>query len=302
MARDHQRRSILALIACLLVANAQATRAADIDWAKVASALGRPAPTPTADGVYRFGFPRSDLEVMVDGVAIRPALALGGWLAFMPMGNAAMAMGDLVLTQDEIGPVMKRLVEGGIEISAIHNHLLRAQPSPIYMHVEGHGDPIGLASVLREAVALTKIPSPPAAGAAVPPPPLEIDTAAIDAIVGAKGTVNSGVYQFNVPRTEPVHEAGMVIPVAMGSAHVVNFQPTGGGKAAITGDFVLLADEVNPVLRALHANGIEVTALHSHMLKDDPRLFFMHFWANADATALARGVREALDRTRGKRG
>jgi len=274
--------------------------AADIDWSKVAAAFGRPLPTAAAGGVYRFGLPRGDLKVVVDGVAIRPALALGGWIAFMPAGDGAMAMGDLVLTQGEINPVMKRLIEGGFEISAIHNHLLRAEPAPMYMHVSGHGDPLRLAETLRAALALSALPT--AAPPALPPPPVDIDTAEIDRVMQAKGTANGGVYQFTVPRAEPVRDDGMDVPIAMGSGHVINFQPTGGGKAAITGDFVLLADEVNPVLRALRAKGIEVTAVHSHMLRDDPRLFFMHFWANDDAVALACGVRAALDKTKAKGG
>jgi len=274
--------------------------AADIDWNKVATTFGRPLPQAAAGGVYRFGLPRSDLKVAVDGVTIKPAFALGGWIAFMPMGDGAMAMGDIVLTQEEINPVMKRLIAGGIEITAIHNHLLRANVMPMYMHVEGHGDPLKLAATLHDALALSKVPPP--AGTSPPQAALEFDMSGIDAAMGTKGTPNGGVYQFNVPRAEPVKEAGMEIPVAMGSAHAVNFQPTGGGKAAITGDFVLVADEVNPVLRSLRANNIEVTALHSHMLNEEPRVFFMHFWANADAVTLAKAVREALDKTKVKRG
>ena len=293
-------RRALTLVACVLLGSPVA-RAADIDWNKVATTFGRPLPTAAVGGVYRFGLPRSDLKVVVDGVTIKPALALGGWIAFMPMADGAMAMGDLVLTQDEINPVMKRLLAGGIEITAIHNHLLRADVMPMYMHVEGHGDPLKLAATLHDALALSKIPPPPA-GAPPAQATLEIDMSGIDMAMGAKGTSNGGVYQFSVRRSAPVKDAGMEMPIAMGSAHAINFQPTGGGKAAITGDFVLLADEVNPVLRALRANNIEVTALHSHMLNDEPRLFFMHFWANADAVTLAKGVREALDKTRAKRG
>jgi len=274
----------------LLLVSLAATpaRAADVDGAKVAAALGRPVPQQAAGGVYRLGLPRSDLKVVVDGVLIKPAFALGGWVAFMPAGDGAMVMGDLVLTQSEINPVMKRLIEGGFEISAIHNHLLRAEPSPIYMHIGGHGDAVALASTIHDAMALSALPA--AAPPSAPPPQVELDTAALDTVMGAKGAANGGVYQFNVARAAP------------GSAHVINFQPTENGKAAITGDFVLLAGEVNPVLRTLRAHGIEVTVLHSHMLRDDPRLFFMHFWANADAGTLARGVRAALDVTQGRRG
>jgi hypothetical protein len=160
------------------------------------------------------------------------------------------------------------------------------------------GDGVKLATVLHQALAMSKTPMTATAPAAGPAPALDIDTAMLDRTLGAKGAVNGGVYQFNIPRAAPVKAGGMVVPTAMGSAIAINFQPTGGGKAAITGDFVLAADEVTPVMRALRSNGIEVTALHSHMLDDDPRMFFMHFWANNDAAALARGLRAALDKAK----
>jgi hypothetical protein len=263
------------------------------DWTKVADALGKSG-TEMPGNVYRVGLPRTDLHVTLDGVAIKPTLALGSWLAFQSSGGMATVMGDLVLTEDEVNPVMKRLAEGGIEITALHNHLLRARPATFYMHVLGHGDPARLAAALHDGLALSGTPL----GNAVPasPQPPDLDTAMIDHTLGAKGKVVGGVYQIGIPRAEPVRDDGMDVPVAMGSAEVINFQPTGGGKAAITGDFVLTAAEVNPVLRALREHGIEVTALHNHMLNDAPRLFFMHFWANDDAGKLAQGLRAALDR------
>jgi Domain of Unknown Function (DUF1259) len=274
--------------------------AADIDWSKVDQALGKPG-TNQPGGVHKYGLPRSDLKITVDGVAIKPTLALGSWIAFMPMGNDAMFMGDLVLTDNEISPVMKRLIDDGIEITAIHNHLLRTSPSVFYMHVGGQGDPVKLAQTLHAALALSQTPfaapAPAAASAAI-----ELDTAAVDTALGAKGTVNGGVYQVNIPRAESISEDGMAVPPSMGTAIAINFQPTGGGKVAITGDFVLLGKEVNPVLRALRNNGIEVTALHSHMIDDSPHLFFMHFWANDDVGKLARGLRSALDLANVKRG
>jgi hypothetical protein len=206
-----------------------------------------------------------------------------------------MVMGDLVLTEEEISPVMKKLAAGGIEITALHNHLLRARPATFYMHVLGHGEPVALARALHEALLLTKTPfgAAPAASAA---PQIDLDTAMINRVLGAKGRIAGGVYQIGIPRAEPVTDNGMAVPPAMGSAEAINFQPTGAGKAAITGDFVLTANEVNPVLRALRDHGIEVTALHNHMLDEQPRLFFMHFWANDDAEKLARGLRAALDK------
>jgi hypothetical protein len=272
----------------------------DINWEKVDAALGRKA--AVAGDVHRYGFPRTDLNVTLDGVAIKPALALGGWIAFKPAHSGAMIMGDLVLLESEINPVMTAMIRNGLEITAVHNHLLRANPATFYMHVAGHGDPEKLATVLVQALQSSKTPlQPPAAAAA--PPAIDLDTAQLDRIMGVKGTSNGGVYQFGVSRRDPVTEGGMQIAPAgpMGVATGVGFQPTGGGKAAITGDFVLTGDEVNPVIKELRAAGIEVTAIHSHMLDEQPRLIFMHFWANDDAIKLAKGLRAALDKTASSR-
>jgi Domain of Unknown Function (DUF1259) len=270
--------------------------AQEINWQKVDDALGR-KPAVSGD-VRRYGFPRSDLTVTLDGVTIKPALALGGWVAFKPMHGEAMVMGDLVLLESEINPVMLKMIEGGLDITAVHNHLLRASPATFYMHVGGHGDPATMAAVIHDALAVSKTPlSMPAAAA--PPPAVDLDTTQLDQIMGAKGQANGGVYQFNVPRRDPVSMDGVAMtpPAPLGAAIGINFQPTGGGKAAITGDFVLTNDEVNPVIKALRANGIDVTAVHSHMLDEQPRLFFLHFWAVDDALKLAKGLRAALDKT-----
>ena len=270
--------------------------AADIDWKKVDAALGK---TATVSGeVHRYGLPRSDLHVTLDGVAIKPALALGGWVAFAPMHGQAMVMGDLVLLDTEITPVMTKLMDSGLEITAIHNHILRASPATFYMHVAGQGDPEKMAASLRAALSSeSKTPFDPPATTAAAAPSLDLDTAKIDEAMGAKGTVNGGVYQFGIPRREPATEGGMPVTTALGGANAINFQPTGGGKAAITGDFLVTGNEVNPLIRALRAGDIEVTAIHSHMLDEQPRMFFIHFWANDDALKLARNVRTALDRT-----
>jgi len=273
-----------------------AASAQEIDWKKVDEAIGRSA--AVSGDVHRYGFPRSDLTVTLDGVTIRPALALGGWVAFKPAHGGAMAMGDLVLLETEINPVMAKLIENGIEITAVHNHVLRANPATFYMHVGGHGDPVKLATALRTGLAASKTPlTPPAPPASQPA--IDLDTGQLDAIIGAKGQANGGVYQFGVPRRDPISENGMQLAPAgpMGVATAINFQPTGGGKAAITGDFVLSGNEVNPVIKALRSNGIEVTAVHTHMLDEQPRLFFLHFWANDDAMKLAKGLRAALDKT-----
>jgi hypothetical protein len=285
------------LIGVALLATSAAACAQDIDWQKVDDAFGRKAAVVSGD-VHRYGFPRTDLSVTLDGVTIKPALALGGWVAFKPMGGEVMAMGDLVLLETEIKPVMTKMIENGLDITAVHNHLLRANPATFYMHVGGHGDPVKLATAIKAALAQSKTPlTPPAPASAPAPPAIDLDTAQLDQIIGAKGQPNGGVYQFGVPRRDPVTQAGMTLsPVGpLGVATAIGFQPTGGGNAAITGDFVMIASEVNPVIKALRSGGIEVTALHSHMLDEQPRLFFMHFWANDDAIKLAKTLRTALD-------
>jgi len=275
---------------------AAAAHAQEIDWQKVDAAFGR---KPAVSGeVHRYGFPRTDLQVSVDGVSIKPAFALGGWVAMKPAQGGAMVMGDLVLLETEINPVMSKLIEGGLDITAVHNHLLRANPATFYMHLGGHGDPVKIANTIHAGLAASKTPLE-APATASPAPAVDLDTSQLEQIMGAKGQANGGVYQFGMPRRDAVtdHGASLIPPGATGVATAINFQPTGSGKAAITGDFVLLGEEVNPVIKALRTNGIEVTALHSHMLTEQPRLFFMHFWANDDAPKLAKGLREALDRT-----
>ena len=285
--------ALLALGAALVSLPA---RAAEIDWKKVDTALGKTA--AVSGEVHRYGLPRSDLHVTLDGIAIKPALALGGWVAFAPMHGEAMVMGDLVLLDAEITPVMTRLLDSGLEITAIHNHILRASPATFYMHVGGHGDPEKMAAAIRAALSsVSKTPFDPPATSAAATPPIDLDTAKIDEAMGAKGTANGGVYQFGIPRREPAREGGMQVNPALGGANAINFQPTGGGKAAITGDFLVTGNEVNPLIRALRAGDIEVTAIHSHMLDEEPRMFFIHFWANDDAEKLARNVRSALDKT-----
>ena len=269
-------------------------------WASVESALGRTGAMQPGN-VIRFNFPRSDLSVTVAGVTLKPALALGGYVVFKELASGeAMAMGDFVLTDDEVSPVMMALQAGGVEQTALHNHLLNASPHVMYMHISAHGDRTKIARTIHDALAKSKTPlgaaAPPAAPSAA-----DLDTAGIARALGVAGKLNGVVYQVNVPRTETITEMGTEIVPAMGVATVINFQPTGGGKAAITGDFVLRGTEVNAVIRALRNHGIEVTAVHSHMVDEEPRLFFMHYWAVDDAVALAKGLRAALDETKSKR-
>jgi len=284
------RTSVLIFILALAVNGA--ANAYEIDWPKVDAALGK---TASVQGeVHRYGIPRSDLQVTLNGVAIKPALALGGWLGFEPIHDGALVMGDLVLIEAEVNPVMSKLLESGIEITAVHNHLMRANPATFFMHIHGHGDPVAMATAIHAALTHSKTPFGAAVSSAAPTTPIGLDTDKLDAAIGAKGKVNGGVYQFSVPREEPITEDGTPIPPAMGTAIGINFQPTGGAKAAITGDFVVTAAELNPMILALRENGIEVTAIHNHMLDEQPRLFFVHFWANDDAVKLAKGLQAAL--------
>jgi hypothetical protein len=270
------------------------------DWSAVDRALGRPGKAQPG-GVQKHSFPRSDLHVAVGDVSVKPALALGGWVAFKRTGSSggeAMAMGDLVLTEAEVPAVVAKLEAGGVQQTALHNHLEGESPRVMYLHIEGRGNAARLGEVIHAALATTKTPL--AVPAAQGGPPFSLDTAALARALQHSGTVTGGVYQVSVPRAAPVRAEGMEIPPAMGVATAINFQPTGNRKAAVTGDFVLTADEVNPVLRTLEQQRIAVTALHSHMLTEEPRLFFMHFWANDDAMRLARGLRMALEQTKSK--
>ena len=272
---------------------AQATTAQEIDWKAVEAAMGRSG--SMQDGsVFKFSMPRSDLSVISQGVRIDPALSLGSWVAMKPHGaNKVVAMGDLVLTEAEYNRVIERLQEGGVDQTAFHKHLPEMEPAIWWTHIQAEGDPVEIARTIRAALALTGTPAQSPSGGGSEPMPL--DTAQIRRILGYGGKASGGVYHVSVPRPETIRAHGVEVPPSMGTATAINFQPTGDGRAAINGDFVMRADEVNPVIQALKANGIMVVALHNHMLHEEPRLFFMHFWANDDAIRLARGLRAGLD-------
>jgi len=291
-----QTLKVIASVTAFLLLTGISATAQSGDWKKVEDAMGRPGQMQPGD-VFKFSMPRKDLHVSLSGVEINPALALGSWVAFKQVGGESMVMGDLVLTEGEVEPVMLKFQESGISQSALHNHLIGESPRVMYMHIAGHGDPVQLAKAVHAALALTKTPGPDTAAPPQPSADLDIDQKAIEQAVGHAGKVNSGVLQIGVPRAEKITDSGMTVPPSMGVATALNFQPTGGGKAAITGDFVLIGSEINPVIKALRQNGIEVTAIHSHMLMEEPRLFFMHFWANDDAVKLAKGLRAAIDKT-----
>jgi len=281
--------AIAAISLIVATAGAQANSRAE-DWSAVTAVLGRPGAIQS-DGAMKYSFPRSDLKVTVEGIRIRPALALGSWLAFKRTGtNEAMVMGDLVLTETEVSPVITALQQKGVQQTAVHNHLLRESPRIMYVHVAAHGAPVGIATAIRAALDLTKTPPPETAAT-----PLDLDTALIHRTLGYGGRASGGVYQVSVPRLEKITMDGEVVLPSMGVSTAINFQSTGRGWAAITGDFVMLSSEVNRIIPILRSNQIAITALHSHMLGEEPRLYFMHFWADADAAKLATALRLALD-------
>jgi hypothetical protein len=273
----------------------QTTASSSTDWDAVGQAIGKDGKLMKGD-VYRIDLPRSDLNVTSQGVQIKPALSLGSYTAFKDMGNGdAMVMGDLVLTEDEYNKVISALQDGGIGQTAVHKHLLDESPAIWWTHIQGTGDPVELAKTIRSALDLTGTPFEESSSSESKD--LGFDTSQLDQTIGHTGTTQGGVYKYSIGRADSVTEDGMELPAAMGISTALNFQPTGGGKAAINGDFAMTQDEVEPVIQALRDNDIQVVSLHNHMLNEEPRIFFMHFWANDDAQKLAQGLRAALDKT-----
>ena len=292
----NRSRIPLSIAVGLTLGLALSAPATEPDWKAVEQALGKPGTLMPGD-VYRVGMPRTDLNVAVKGVPVKAGFALGSYAAFKRVGERAMVMGDLVLLDQEIPAVMSGLFANGLEVTAIHNHLNEMSPHVMYVHYEGHGDAVQLAKGLRQALAASATPpaAPPAGGPV-------LDPRQIEQTLGRPGRdIGGGVVQVTAPRAETITEMGTPLLPAMGVTTVMNFQPLGNGKAAITGDFVLIDREVNPVARALRQRGIDVTAIHNHGLMDSPRLFYMHFWGNDDAVALARGLKAALDQTNSQR-
>jgi Domain of Unknown Function (DUF1259) len=279
---------ILAALALPVCLSAQG-----VDSTKIDQALGRSG--EKSGNVYRVSFPRSDLHVSVHGVSIKPGLALGSWAAFSGSDDDAMVMGDLVLLPTELGPVMAKLRASGFEITGIHNHLLGETPHVMYMHYMGHGKAADLAGSLKSALAMSKTPlGKPAASAKSETEPAFVKR--VESELGHQGKVKGGVLAVNVPRAKSPKMHDAELTASQGVAEALNFQEAGPGQVATTGDFVLTADEVNPVISALEDHRIEVTALHNHMLTDEPRLFFMHFWAVGSAETVGQGLKAALEK------
>ena len=296
--RHALRHAILALGLSVIVGTPCLAPAAEPDWKAVEAALGKSGQAQPG-GVFRVGMPRTDLAVTVRGVPVKAGFALGSYAAFKPVGDHAMVMGDLVLLDQEVPAVMAGLFRGGFEVTAVHNHLNDMSPHVMYMHYEGHGDAVKLATGLRQALAASGTPLGGGGSAAASPAAGPgLDTKQIEQALGRTGkALDGGVFQVTVPRSAAITEMGVPLLPAMGVTTVMNFQPTADGKAAITGDFVLIDTEVNAVARALTQHGIDVTAIHNHGLMDMPRLFYMHFWANDDPIKLAQGLKAALGQT-----
>ncbi len=271
--------------------------AQQVDWTGVEKVFGRKG--TIQEGVWKIAFPRSDLKVKVGDFSINPGLALSSWVGIikagdrsMEMGENFMMMGDLVCLEKEVSPVISKIVSSGLRVAALHNHLIGERPAIKYIHFSGQGEAVKLAEEIKSVLSVT---GTPLSAFMAKTETVQPDWSKVEAVLGA-GKHNGNLLQYNFPRREKLTESGMEMPASIGMATGINFQMQ-GSKAAITGDFVLLADEVNPVVKALSENGILVTAIHNHMLYDNPRLFMMHFWAVNDPATLAKGLKEALGKT-----
>jgi hypothetical protein len=264
-----------------------------LDTATIAREIGKAG--ETQGDVYKISLARTDLQVSIEGVLLKPGLALGSWIAFKSVGQGAVAHGDLVLGEDEVAPVVRELEERGVRITALHNHLIHELPRVMFLHFWGQGEAGTLAQHLKQALSKTKTPFGEAKKGETRPEEVGFDPEQIQAMLGHKGTVKNGVLHVAVPRPETIMESFVEQPPSMGTATAINVQGAGAGKVAATGDFVMSEDEVNPVARALAAHGIQVTALHNHLVHSSPTLFFMHFWANDSAEKVSKGLRAGLD-------
>jgi len=266
-----------------------------LDTAAIDRAIGRSGQAMPGD-VYRVSFPRSDMNVTVGSVKVRPGLALGGWAAFKANGDKAVAHGDLVLAESEVNAVISALQQHNFDITALHNHLLNTSMPVWYLHFWGEGPAPDLAAAVKDAISRTKAPAPAPAGTAAVADDLPADE--LQQAVGLRGTVTNGVLALSQPRPEQIQMMGVTLPPSMGMATAINVQSAGNGRVAATGDFVMIADEVNKVARALRQHDINITALHNHMLHGTPELYFMHFWAEGDPAKVGAGLKDALAQLR----
>jgi hypothetical protein len=296
----HKMKKIIVLIA--FIAGFHFCNAQQSDWSGVEQVFGKKG--SIQDGVFKITLPRFDLKVKIGEFSVEPGLALTSWIGFIKAGDNmtamdgnTMLMGDLVLLDKEVAPVIAKLVSENLEITALHNHIVGESPSIKYLHFSGKGDAVKLAEAIKSVISVTGTPftAPQSQNLAI-----ASDWSKVEAILGTGGKRNGNLLQYGFPRLEKLTDSGMEMPPYMGMSTGINFQMD-GAKAAITGDFVLLAEEVNPVVKALTENGIAVTAIHNHMLYDNPRLFMLHFWAVDSPEKLAKGLKEALDKTNSKK-
>ncbi|HEY8689486.1 MAG TPA: DUF1259 domain-containing protein [Chitinophagaceae bacterium] len=291
------KKTVIIILSLLSV---YCTFAQQNDWSSVENVFGKKG--TVQDNVFKISYPRSDLKVKVGDLIVAPGFALGSWIGFISTGKGMkmgpdmdeyMMMGDLVLLDTEVPEVLKKLVTENLKVTAIHNHLINESPNVKYVHFSGSGDRVKLAEAIKSVLAVTGTPLTPPQS---PAQTTNIDWSKVESILGTTGKHNGMLLQYSFPRKEKLKESGMVMPPYIGMATAINFQKD-GDKAAITGDFVLLADEINPVIKILIENGITPTALHNHMIHDDPRLFMMHFWAIDDPEKLARTLQQVLTST-----
>ena len=288
------RTFVLLLVAFFFTAiGGRAQQAPGVDTKAVDQTLG--VPGQMQGDVYRVGLPRTDLKVTVHGIAIKPGLALGSWAAFRRAGNQTVIHGDLVLLESEINPVISKLQDGGLQITALHNHLIDETPHLMYLHYWGQGTEAALSKALRAALETTKTPLMPPPPPPATPPPADFDADTIQKVLGKTGAVRGGVLGISVPRPEKIMMMGVELPPAMGMATAINVQSAGAGKVVATGDFVMIDDEVNPIAKALRSHGIAIAALHSHMIHGTPTLHFMHFWAEDTPENVAAGLKAGVD-------
>jgi uncharacterized protein DUF1259 len=281
-----------ALLLTLLLAQAHTpSPQSGLDTAAIARTIGRQG--QLQGDVYKISLPRTDLDVRVGDVKIRAGLALGSWVAFRATGADAIVDGDLVLTEREVDPAVARLFASGLQITALHNHLVGETPRIMYLHVWGTGNAAKLATGVRAALDATATPLDAPTTPTADEGDLHADV--IQQRLGVTGTVRGGVLSISVPRHEKITMMGMEMPPSMGMATALNFQSAGNGTIVATGDFVLAGDEVNPVAKALSTHEIGVRALHNHMIHGTPELYFMHFWGSGTPEKVADGLRAALD-------
>ena len=249
-------------------------------------------------GEYKITIPQNDLDVEVDGFKIIPPMGLGTWIAFTPSKDGAMIMGDIILTENDLKPVQQEVIRQGLTISAIHNHFVRNHPNVMYMHIGGNGrleEMARKAKAVLDKVAESRGHNPSANS--VPDVPYTIDSKKLDDILGYKGEMSKGVYKYTIGRPDvALKEHGAAVTSFLGFNTWAAFQGS-PDHAAVAGDFTMLENEVAPVIKALVENGIEVVAVHNHMVHEQPRIFFLHYWGVGDAEKLARGLKAALDQT-----